>query len=514
MTNEPPPSNTQRADAGRGDRLDSWKDVAAYLNRDVSTVQRWEKREGMPVHRHVHDKLGSVYAFRSELDAWWHGRGSRVAQQEADRLQMPTAAATDTHDTTVAAPDNDETAAASVRDDGSRASRPDSRRTRRRVAVISVAVLGVLSTIGLLMWGRTAERTRRDVSSPPASSVKDVSRAESVNPAAYDLVQQARYLSVRTTDADNRAAIALLEEAIRLDPAFALAYAELASAYVVRFAYVTPDQTRELEQKAFSAAEKAVSLDPGLPQAYIARGDLLWTPVSRFAHERAIKEFRRALELNPNSDQAHQKLARVYVHVGFFEEAVQHAEKALTIRPSNAQALNSRAQAILWSGRDEEALAIFHGIPGPVLPELVEANTVFALHRLGRREEAWSHLRRALSKHPDDTNGNLRGMEAMLRAESEPQHAQELIDSVARRKIANPSHHAAYFAACASARMRKTVEAVRWLREAAATGFPCYSLFDRDPNLDPIRQEPLFQAFMADMKKESASLRKALSAAR
>src|SRR6478672_8816292 len=52
------------------DRLDSWKEIAAYLNRDVTTVRRWEKREGMPVHRHVHDKLGSVYPFRSELDAW------------------------------------------------------------------------------------------------------------------------------------------------------------------------------------------------------------------------------------------------------------------------------------------------------------------------------------------------------------------------------------------------------------------------------------------------------------
>src|SRR4029453_9162823 len=51
-------------------RLDSWKEIAAYLKRDVTTVQRWEKREAMPVHRHIHDKLGSVYAFRTELDAW------------------------------------------------------------------------------------------------------------------------------------------------------------------------------------------------------------------------------------------------------------------------------------------------------------------------------------------------------------------------------------------------------------------------------------------------------------
>jgi Tol biopolymer transport system component len=56
------------------DRLDSWKEIAAYLKRDVTTVQRWEKREGMPIHRHVHDKLWSVYAFRPELDAWSRGR--------------------------------------------------------------------------------------------------------------------------------------------------------------------------------------------------------------------------------------------------------------------------------------------------------------------------------------------------------------------------------------------------------------------------------------------------------
>lgn len=56
------------------DRLDSWKEIAAYLRRDVTTVQRWEKREAMPVRRHLHDKLGSVYAFRSELDAWARSR--------------------------------------------------------------------------------------------------------------------------------------------------------------------------------------------------------------------------------------------------------------------------------------------------------------------------------------------------------------------------------------------------------------------------------------------------------
>jgi Tol biopolymer transport system component len=62
--------------APANDRLDSWKEIAAYLKRDVTTVRRWEKREGLPVHRHVHDRRDSVYAYAPELDSWLTGRGS------------------------------------------------------------------------------------------------------------------------------------------------------------------------------------------------------------------------------------------------------------------------------------------------------------------------------------------------------------------------------------------------------------------------------------------------------
>src|SRR5213593_4018889 len=65
------------------DRLESWKEIAAYLNRTIRTVQRWEKLEGLPVRRLDHAKQGSVYAFRSELDVWTaeHQRG--LEQKEA-----------------------------------------------------------------------------------------------------------------------------------------------------------------------------------------------------------------------------------------------------------------------------------------------------------------------------------------------------------------------------------------------------------------------------------------------
>ena len=58
-------------------RLDSWKEIAAYLGRGIRTVQRWEREEGLPVHRLAHEKRGSIYARREELAAWWKAADSR-----------------------------------------------------------------------------------------------------------------------------------------------------------------------------------------------------------------------------------------------------------------------------------------------------------------------------------------------------------------------------------------------------------------------------------------------------
>ena len=71
------------------DRLDSWKEIASYLKRDVTTVQRWEKREGMPVHRHLHDKVGSVYASRAELDAWARSRNLPGGRENGNGSLVP-----------------------------------------------------------------------------------------------------------------------------------------------------------------------------------------------------------------------------------------------------------------------------------------------------------------------------------------------------------------------------------------------------------------------------------------
>jgi hypothetical protein len=76
-------------------RLDSWKEIAVFLRCGVRTVQRWEKTEGLPVHRHVHMKRGTIYALCSELEAWLRRRdGSRKSMSTPlhpfDRLRSLT----------------------------------------------------------------------------------------------------------------------------------------------------------------------------------------------------------------------------------------------------------------------------------------------------------------------------------------------------------------------------------------------------------------------------------------
>jgi TolB-like protein len=76
--------------ASTTDRLDSWKEIAAYVNRSVRTARRWEAAEGLPVHRHMHQAQGSVYAYRSEIDRWRNGESRRPAPLPASsRAAVP-----------------------------------------------------------------------------------------------------------------------------------------------------------------------------------------------------------------------------------------------------------------------------------------------------------------------------------------------------------------------------------------------------------------------------------------
>jgi tetratricopeptide (TPR) repeat protein len=121
-------------------RLDSWKEIATYLKRDVTTVQRWEKREGMPVHRHLHDKRGSIYAFPAELDAWMQSRSLRLAEEEP---AAGTASRSERGHATMAA-----------------LHRLWSGRGSRRRTVVGTGILAVLAVVALASWNAYSARPR------------------------------------------------------------------------------------------------------------------------------------------------------------------------------------------------------------------------------------------------------------------------------------------------------------------------------------------------------------------
>ena len=338
-----------------------------------------------------------------------------------------------------------------------------------------------------------------------------LTRARPIKPAAYDHFLRGRYYLNRQTKEDNERAIEALNSAVTSDPGFAGGWAELAQAYVWRLFLFAPEE-KDLHQKAFVAVGKALALDPDLPEAYLARGRLLWTPAEHFPHDKAIQEYRRALSINPSLDEARNQLALVLSHVGLLDEALAELHRALAANPSNNLARFRVGEVLLFQGKHEEALERLRSVPTDTNPSLLGHQIVLALFNSGKREEAEATLKKFLKDYPTDNRGLFTSLQAILAA-SAGQHreAEEKIQSAIQRgKGFGHFHHTAYHIACAYAIMNKHEQAIKWLESVANDGFPCYVLFETDNNLDNIRQDARFQALLAKLKQQGQQYKQAL----
>ena len=251
---------------------------------------------------------------------------------------------------------------------------------------VRIAVQLVHGATGRNLWADSYERDLRDVLTLQREVTRDIvgevrikltpkeqvqfGSAGPVNPEAYDHYLRGKYYLHRQKSDDNETAVVALESSVAADPTFAAAYAELAQAYVWKLFLFAPDEEM-LAEKAFVAAEKALALDPNLAAAYLARGRLLWTPANHFPHEKAIREYRRALELNPNLDEARNQLALVYNHVGALDEALVELQRAVATNPSNSLAQFRIGETFLFQGKYEQALTALRSVPNEANPALV-----------------------------------------------------------------------------------------------------------------------------------------------
>ena len=369
------------------------------------------------------------------------------------------------------------------------------------------------------LWSESYERDLRDVLALQKEVARDIvgeirikltpqeqgqfGGVRPINPEAYDHYLRGRFYLNRQNKADNEVAITALERAVATDPTFAAAYAELAQAYVWKLFLFAPGD-RQWEEKAFVATEKAIALDPDSAVAHLARGRILWTPANHFPHEKAIREYRHALTLNPSLDEARNQLALVYCHIGAFDEALQESQKAITTNPNNNLAQLRIGQTLNFQGKYEQALSVLRTIPQDANPTLVGYQIAWALFNLGRKEEASATLEQLLRDYPEDSGGLFTSVQAVLAVSAGQARAAEdkIKSAIVRGKGFGHFHHTAYHIACAYALMNKRDQAIKWLQAAAEDGFPCYPLFEKDSNLDNLRQDARFVAFMAKLREQ------------
>jgi len=356
----------------------------------------------------------------------------------------------------------------------------------------------VLTALALVVAAAVYTLSFRTPKSTSASGVK------SANPAAYDAYMRGKVNVSSENPENNEAAIKLFQEAIAADPSFAAAYAELARAYSIKARLFAPGaDKKKLNEEAEVDVEKALALDPNLAEGYFARGLILWTPYNRFPHEQAVYSYKRAIELNPNFDEAHHQLGYVYLHIGLLDQGWQELETALAINPGNTLARFRLGQIEMCRAKYEEAFQIFDTTALEKNP-IVAAYKANSLFRLGRTEEASALIEQLLKDYPKDEGGQVISVKAMMLAKAGKQREaeaaiQHAID-IGRGYI--HFHHTSYNIASAYALMHQPDPALKWLQVTAEEGFPNYPLFEGDANLDNLRKDPRFIAFMAKLKQQ------------
>ncbi len=235
---------------------------------------------------------------------------------------------------------------------------------------LTISVNLVDTRNGKSLWGEQYERkmsellaTQREIATTitqklqlqlGGSNAKGITKKYTDSNDAYQLYLKGRYHFARRTKDDVNKAIESYEQALKLDPNFALAYARIAEAYnqMSNYPYASP---KEAFPKAKAAAERAIAIDPTLSEAHAALGNTLTSYDWKWPD--AEKSFKRALELDPNSAAAHYRYGFEYlVSVGRTSEALAEVERALEIEPLDPNMVANLSRIYLYDGQRERAL--------------------------------------------------------------------------------------------------------------------------------------------------------------
>jgi tetratricopeptide (TPR) repeat protein len=324
----------KRLDRRTDQRLDTWKEIGAFFGRDERTVKRWEDQRGLPVHRVPGSGRGSVYAYTSELSEWLKTADSRVsvtstvdealANSQTSKSEVP-----------VATSDSSETSPSAFLEETLK---------NNRTWIFVAAAVAIAALLGL-GWFFKAGRT---------ASARSAS-AHVVDPQAQELYLKGIYYWHKRTPEGLTQAVDYFTQSIVRDPNYAPAYVGLADCYNLLREY-TKMPPEEAYPRAKAAAERAIALDDSLSGAHssLAFVDFYWSWNAKGAE----REFKRAIELDPNSVVAHHWYATSLLHMGRFKEALEQIEIAQKLDPSSSSALADKAAILEYVTGREDAIKL------------------------------------------------------------------------------------------------------------------------------------------------------------
>jgi DNA-binding winged helix-turn-helix (wHTH) protein len=298
--------------------------------------------------------------------------------------------------------------------------------------------------------------------------------------------------------AEMEKAIHHLTNAVTRDPAFSLAHATLSFLCAKR--HFEHDPASVWLEKAEFHCQRALELEPDLPEGHVARAFLVWGPSKNFQHLEAIAALKRALSLQSNLPHAYNRLGTILAHIGLLDHARAMYERGRPFHPQKAVS-PSIVQVYVWNREYELARQAIEAWRKES-PHSKYA-IYFACHpamMTGEWKEAKQLVDEALELAPDDPMViSLHGVLYALMGKE-----KSALDCMSRAcaspKSFGHAHHTYYQIACILALTGQPEPAFDWLERSVGTGFACWPYFLKDPCLQNLRGLPEFELLVSSLQ--------------
>jgi adenylate cyclase len=315
------------------------------------------------------------------------------------------------------------------------------------------------------------------------------------NPEAHRLYLLGRYEFAKYTQTGWNNAIRYYEQALRIDPEFALAYCGLADNYAYMGSVVMPEKEAIAKEKEF--AQKALELDPELAEAHMS---FALTLVADYDWRNGLKEFDRALELNPNLAFAYELQSWTLNGLGRFDEAIAKTKKAVELDPLNPFFQMSLSFYQYWARQYDDAIAQARKTLA-MDPNSAISHVLLGLSFLKKGDTAGAIAELQKSKAPDPGawyQGFLGYAYAISGERAKAEVVLRDLEQLAKRQYVSPTAFATIYLG-----LGQKEKCLDWLEKSYEQQDSACWYLKIDQIYDSVRNEPRFQALVQKVFRET-----------